>query len=402
MLSGALRLITTQVILIAAATILFIDVISYFLLPARIVRVFPPYRFDQSAEIKDIISRRANPERQAYYVAHPERGFNIGTERHSFNVTETERYEISSNELGCFDKPWKQTSEDYMYLAGDSMTWGSAPLEKTFGFLFEAATGTLTAKCGVPHTGQLHQFSKFIEVTSKIGRLPKRVVVGYYVNDFANDNAHPHSTVVDGLLIDTAVLDENDRPIRLSQQQIKERARRTRQVREERDNRIFGENVLFRLLRRYSITANVANAILHEIKLRHPVDATASAALQASGRNLYDRTELICVPRVFPFVETGIYENHAKILRRWAEHAASNGYSLTFLLIPTAYCHDNIEFYAKLREFLGGLGIDFIDLSFDFKARRLKEEELYWMQDRHLTFLGHQVVAEVLAARLRP
>src|SRR5215470_17608311 len=98
MLSGVLRLITTQVILIAAATILFIDVISYFLLPAQIVRVFPPYRFDQSAEIKDIIWRRTNPERQAYYVAHPERGFDIGTERHSFSVVETEQFEISSNE----------------------------------------------------------------------------------------------------------------------------------------------------------------------------------------------------------------------------------------------------------------------------------------------------------------
>jgi hypothetical protein len=196
--SGVLRLVTTQFILITV-TILFFDLISYFLLPARIVRVFPPYRFDESAKTTDIISRRAKPARQPYYVAHPERGFDIGAERHSYNVTETERYAISSNELGCFDKPWKQTSEDYIYLAGDSFSWGMAPLEKTFGFLFEAATGILTAKCGVSHTGQLHQFSKFIEVTSKIGRLPKRVVVGYYVNDFANDNAYPHSTVVEGL-----------------------------------------------------------------------------------------------------------------------------------------------------------------------------------------------------------
>jgi hypothetical protein len=401
MLSDVLRLITSQVILIAI-TILFFDVISYFLLPARIVRVFPPYRFDQSAEIKDIVSRRAQPAREPYYVAHPERGFDIGSERHSFHVTETERYAISSNKLGCFDKPWKQTSEGYMYLAGDSMTSGAAPLEKSFGFLFEAATGTLTAKCGVSHTGQLHQFSKFIEVTSKIGRLPKRVVVGYYVNDFANDNAYPHSTVVDGVLIDTVVLDEHDRPIRLGEQEMKDRARRARQIREELDSQILGQNVLFRLLRRYSITANVANGILHKIGLRHPVDEVAPAALQASGRNLYDRTELGCVPRVFPFIETGIYENHAKILRRWAEHAASNRYSLMFLLIPPGECHDNTKFYAKLREFLGGLGIDSIDLSFEFKTRRLKEEELYWMQDRHLTFLGHQVVAEVLAAKLRP
>jgi len=59
-------------------------------------------------------------------------------------------------------------------------------------------------------------------------------------------------------------------------------------------------------------------------------------------------------------------------------------------------CHDNTEFYAKLSEFLGGLGIDFIDLSFEFKAREGGGGVLD--ADRHLNFLGNQVVAEVLAA----
>lgn len=389
-----LRLIVAQLALVAA-TIIVLDALAYFLLPSRIVRVFPPYRFDQSAELKSIAYRRADSARQPYYVAHPERGFDIGTERRSLFVTETELYPISSNELGCFDISWKQTAQSYVYLAGDSYTWGHAPLEKTFGYLVAAKTGISTAKCGVGHTGQLHQFSKFVEVTSKIGRLPKHVVVGYYVNDFANDNAYPHSTVVDGLLVDTVVVDESDRPFRLSAPQIEERARQARLANEERDNNIVNQNGLIRFLRRYSITANVANGMLS--KLRRKGDPQS----HGGARNLYDRTELSCVPRVYPFAESGIYEQNAKILRRWAAHATSNGYKLTFLLIPPGECHDNTEFYARLRMFLSDLRVEFLDLSFEFKARRLKEEQLYWMQDRHLTFFGHRVVAEVLAEKLR-
>ena len=109
--------------------------------------------------------------------------------------------------LGCFDVEWSPPPTDYYYFAGDSMTWGYAPYETKFATVFETLTGIDSVKCGVTHTGTIHQFAKFREVTAKIGTLPKKVFVGYFFNDTANDYAHPHSTVVDGWLIDDAYLD---------------------------------------------------------------------------------------------------------------------------------------------------------------------------------------------------
>jgi len=375
-------------------SLLFIDAAAYWLLPPSIARAFPLYRLDRSAEIADIIYRRAHPNRPAYYLAHPDRGFDIAPNSSAFYVTEAQRYRVTSNELGCFDKPWAQQTRTYLYLAGDSFTWGHAPLEQTFGYLLESKIGVPIAKCGVGHTGQAHQFSKFLEVSAKIGHLPKQVVVGYYINDFLNDNAHPHTTMVDGLLVDTVDLDEQDRPVHLNPQEALLRAEYWRRASEERDDQTLHQNPASRFLRRYSITANLGN------KAYRSLGRQAAWPRDRAGRNLYDRPEPRCVPHILPFSENGVFEAHAKVLRRWAAHAAANGYVLTFVLIPPKECHDNVELYGKLQAFLKSLGVQVIDLATEFKTRGLSSEQIYFTRDIHFTLSGHKAVAEILAAKL--
>jgi len=87
-------------------------------------------------------------------------------------------YPIWSNSIGCFDK--EHTRYDpYIYFAGDSFTWGYAPFEEQFGTLVEKMTGVRILKCGVSHTGQCHQYHKFIEIVEQIGHLPKALFVFY-------------------------------------------------------------------------------------------------------------------------------------------------------------------------------------------------------------------------------
>jgi hypothetical protein len=85
-----------------------------------------------------------------------------------------------------------------------AFTWGFAPYETKFATEFERPAGIKTAKCGVPDTGTRHEFEKFKLTIQRIGFLPSLVFVAFFENDLQNDYAYPHSTVIDGWLVDSA------------------------------------------------------------------------------------------------------------------------------------------------------------------------------------------------------
>ena len=75
-----------------------------------------------------------------HFVKHPERGFDIGPDSKtvlSYRPNEIKPYPVWGNHIGCFDKNIKNQSKYTIYLAGDSFTWGYAPLENKFGTLLE-------------------------------------------------------------------------------------------------------------------------------------------------------------------------------------------------------------------------------------------------------------------------
>ena len=97
-----------------------------------------------------------------------------------------------SNDIACGD-PHRlavfRTPHPYDYFAGDSLTY--RPFLQSYPFVYEQLTGRRSAKCGLDATGTRHQFEKFRRSLQKIGHPPRRVFVGHYRNDLADDHRFP-------------------------------------------------------------------------------------------------------------------------------------------------------------------------------------------------------------------
>lgn len=162
------RTIVLQIILLLV-TLAIMDAALYFLLPHTMARNLIGYRSRQLPETlgSQILGRAKYPH--DYFVPHQERGFDIGAGRSGFHYVEHFSYPVWANSFGCFDREWTPPDTNYVYFAGDSFTWGYAPYDDRFVNVFERLSGIPSLKCGVSHTGQLHQFSKFKEITAAIG-----------------------------------------------------------------------------------------------------------------------------------------------------------------------------------------------------------------------------------------
>jgi hypothetical protein len=174
-----------------------LDLAAFQYLPERFVYLFPEYKQSPASGVADR-ARHLND----YFRADAGRGFDISEFADGMHSVDGLVYPVWSNSLGCFDVEHWNLGE-YVYFAGDSFTWGYSPFEEKFGTLVERSLGTEILKCGVTHTGQRHQYNKFLEIVDRVERLPKAVFVFHYPNDLVNDFAHPHSTVLDGWQVNT-------------------------------------------------------------------------------------------------------------------------------------------------------------------------------------------------------
>jgi hypothetical protein len=195
-------------IILSIFVVAVFDLASYWLIPENYVTTFKSYRKDSNPT-----KLRTEGWPINYHIAHKERGFDIGKTKSARHVVGGLVYPVWSNSVGCFDKEHPDLS-NYVYFAGDSFTWGYAPFEDKFGTLMEQSSGISILKCGVTHTGQRHQFSKFVSIVKQISILPKAIFVFHFENDVANDYAHPTSTVIDGRLIDTVSINQENKLFR--------------------------------------------------------------------------------------------------------------------------------------------------------------------------------------------
>lgn len=107
-------------------------------------------------------------------------------------------YMVWSNELGCFDEPYKG-EKDYIILTGDSFAWGYAPFEDKYGTLIEKYLDYRVLKCGVSGYGVRQELSKIKKIIEKIKTYPKLIILSYFIlNDFQDDWLFPEYTVIDG------------------------------------------------------------------------------------------------------------------------------------------------------------------------------------------------------------
>jgi hypothetical protein len=404
--------------LILALTVAVLDAIVFFTLSDDIGVTLPGYR--QGFILPDVIGR-GYPH--GYFEAHPERGFDIKPSAQPrtdlIHYIDDYSYNIWSNSVGCFDGPIERVKDKptFWYVAGDSIAWGHTAYEDLMSTIVERIKGVDILKCAVTHTGQRHQFAKFLEIGKQLGRWPARVLVVYSPTDTANDYMHPHSTVVDGGLTDTKMLDANYNIVPLDAGWF-DRVRAERAAAKPSESGAPTSFSLSRTLLTYSITAQLANAGLHALNNHVPAIGRHVGVLGDEplldwfdkyvvykGQKLYDLHRLTHLQSEDGYLK---YENfkyaaeNKAVIKEWRDHALANGYSLEFVLPhpgnSLTYSEDDAtNFYKEFMAYLSSLGIKYHDLIAELKKRNVNPDDLFWVSDSHMSVEGNEVVGEILA-----
>lgn len=322
-----------------------------------------------------------------YFKVDDTLGFDIDPGQNGTTAVDGLRYTIFANDIGCFDlnnvNDFLQRGA-YYYFAGDSFTWGFSRYEHKFPTVWEKLTGHIAAKCGVTHTGTLHQFDKFKKVTTKLGIFPKMVFVGFYYNDISNDFAYPHSTVLSGFLVDIRGVYLG----KICDFDLGQLYSKAKTLTEESAERVSSSKIVGRYLLVYSLTANLAYygakqfrswAVLADT----PCQNIYAAFSEADLKNNY--------------LTSAIAERNRNAFRLWQRHAEKNGYSLVVILIPPKKYSPDPHYFDQVKNFFDSEGISYVDFA-QIISRFIKSPtELYWEKDPHLNENGNVFLASELA-----
>jgi hypothetical protein len=310
---------------------------------------------------------RAYP--RGYFVANEARGFDIAPgfaplEYGFFDGT----MNVFSNRYGCLDRN-DAVASPYVLVLGDSFAWGYAPYETKWGTLLEKKLGVPVAKCGVTHSGQLHQLSKGRDVVAALGAPPRLVVVSYYINDPVDDLLFPQATVIEGFLTDQNRLVDGAVQ-RLGHDALMERYRKWQSGDLTQAN-LDSPSGRPGLLRRSSVVASLFVRLSRDFadrRDRKKVEAASTLANRKGIDGLADWTHAI-------------------------------GARLLFVLIPPREMKR--DYYVDLKGYLDGKSIAYLDLYPTFKARPGGVASYYWPVDIHWTPQGNAAVADLVEAEIK-
>lgn len=374
--------------LITLLLIIFLDVTMFNFLPNKYVYKIREYR---QKSPPDVGGRGGYPKN--YFIKNEERGFDIGQNKNAYHWVEGIKYPIWSNSLGCFDNE-HAAYDQYVYFAGDSYTWGYTPFDQKFGTIIERVTDTQILKCGVTHTGQIHQFSKFVELVKNIGKLPKAIFVFYTCNDVANDYAHPHTTVIQGWQVNNAYLNENDEIFRVSPQDLEKRV--TDKINEIKIAKNGWWKSTKRIIKYYSLTINIfvyfKDYIASKVGTTKPLN-------QINLKRKMARSILWLPQRKngrYWYLDNPKAQRNKEALLKFKKYSIKNNIKFSVVLIPNQEQIVDTNLYEGVREFLGQNKIRYVDLTFKFGDIKFSSKDLYWKNDGHLNPLGNEVVSEIL------
>lgn len=152
---------------------------------------------------KELLLRRPDWQIRNYYRADATKGFDIRPTAGKIHTSVDNRsvaYDIWSNELGCFDEPYRG-EKNFILLVGDSFTHANAPFADKWGTQIEKLLNYRVLKAGVTAYGTRQELLKAREIIAWIHRSPQLIIVGYFWNDLIDDYSFPGVTAVDGLLV---------------------------------------------------------------------------------------------------------------------------------------------------------------------------------------------------------
>ncbi len=339
-------------------TLVIVDTFLYFTRYRYVIRRenYPRYYFLKDAEIGLDISPK------------------FATSTHYFDDA---AFPVWSNNIGCFDRDYTDETP-YIYMAGDSLTWGFVPFEDSWGRVLERELGIRTVKCGV--TGGFGTKQERIKAERLFSKLPNPeiIIVGYTeVNDFDDDANFPINTIHGGYVVKNLAKDG------VTEAEAEEKYRR---------------------FDRYCTIDTVT----------HPVIAMTRCFLSNHSvlYNIVKKDIRAKLPRLLPGLtkkleNTGIfalqkptiertseaeYQKHLKNVLDFKDLAREQGARLLFVLGPF-----NNE---KIISFLMANQIAYIDLRPIFDEHS-KSESLIWKKDGHWNVKGNHLVGEVVARYIK-
>jgi len=400
---------TVVQIFVFVLTIILFDSFAYFLVPPSYTNFAEEYRdielvsYNLSLQPDSLLAQPPPPKwakwyPRSYFEAEETLGFDI-----SPGVNMTAKFwegdfQIFANDLGCFDKNTLydfQKAEEHVYFAGDSFTWGYARYEKKFPTVWEQRTNKLTAKCGVTNTGQLHQFEKFKRITTRIGKFPKIVFVGFSPNDPADDLTHPHTTVISGYQVDTAYF-KGGSIVRPSIEDLRNAVdSSTREYAYTDKKKTSAWLRLKTYLKVYSLSSNILNGLIRHLGPSSQLAPTRNSPAIDFGEHISNAFTFDDVKN--HYTRDPRADLNKSAIKNWSEHARDNGYKLVFLLIPPKESFDDVDYFRQVREWLDFCGVDYIDFALIFRNRGYKVYDVYWKTDGHFNENGNQIVGEELS-----
>jgi hypothetical protein len=336
-----------------------------------------------------------NEEFRNYYQSDPNKGYDIAANVHKFqsNTDDEVFFKVWSNELGCFDVPYKG-DKDYILLIGDSFTHGHAPFADKWGAQIEQLLGYRVLKCGVPAYGTKQETLKAKGIIEQVGTSPQLIILGYCLNDLEDDYLFPRYGVVDGYVV-------------ISKELVNVKTGETT-LRKDLEKKVG--------LLSSSYLIKMKNFIKRESIIgRLLISSIRDKFVEAPGqKRLYENIFLSFFD--FKWMDN-VWKEHFKNVQDFELIATNNGAKLLIVIIPTKEQVYQFLFdwkdagldperpNKKIINFFNKEGANYIDLLPLFKQyanqkpRKLlsPEDDFYWRYDGHWSVKGEHLVGLLVA-----
>ena len=372
------------IFIVLIITLLTVDLFTYLASPSQGISFIPAYKKNR---FQEKLNAAVHYFPRGYNIADPVMGFDISKNFPpiSANLADSP-FQIFSNDIGCFDHHSLneiKAANLYDYFAGDSFAWGYWNYEQNIPSTYEKLSGRFTVKCGIIHSGQRHQFEKFQRTVKLIGHAPKRVILTFYENDVANDYSYPHTTVIEGYEVDTYKFDPDQFQL------------------VPRDMNQIKQDILAGINSKTQSLSTQIDAWLDQHLITW--NLLKVGAKQAQGKELatiYGISEGINYGKDKGYGTADVSKKNREGLDLWINDAKNHKYELILILIPPKVHHANTNFYGGLRDYLTEKKVRFYDLTEPFSASKKRSEELYWLNDGHLSNDGNAFVGNFLNSKL--
>ena len=118
------------------------------------------------------------------------------------------QYKIWGNEIGCFDEKKELIENEYIFIAGDSISWGYVPYNKNWATILEKKLKKKVLNCGVPAYSTIQELKKTELFLKKNSKKPSLIILQYtFNNDFLGDYLFPQYKVENNILTTNNYLD---------------------------------------------------------------------------------------------------------------------------------------------------------------------------------------------------